>query len=133
MYYNLGPPYASTVLACIASALGVCPFLLLWKGSFIRSHSRVAKALAKEQREEEERREQEEAKKQRREQRRIVKEQQLAQFKQQQPQGERGEIIDVEKSALSRRDHQQQQQEEEQPIELGEKANEDIAKHMAST
>lgn len=54
MYHNLGAPYATTILACIAAALGTCPFVLLFFGPQIRAKSRVAKAMQKEEEELEE-------------------------------------------------------------------------------
>lgn len=51
MYHNLAPPIASTILACISLVLGTCPYVLFWKGDLIRSKSRVAKVLKKEEEE----------------------------------------------------------------------------------
>ncbi|CBQ72971.1 related to TPO1-Vacuolar polyamine-H+ antiporter [Sporisorium reilianum SRZ2] len=50
MYDTLTPKYASTLLACIAALLGVVPFALLKYGDRIRSHSRAAMALEREER-----------------------------------------------------------------------------------
>lgn len=49
MYNNLTPPIASTILGVISAALGVCPFLLYFFGPAIRKRSRVAQALAREE------------------------------------------------------------------------------------
>lgn len=54
MYHNLTPPIASTVLGAIAAVLGICPFLLMAYGAKIRSKSRVARALQREEEEIEE-------------------------------------------------------------------------------
>lgn len=51
MYGNLTPKYASTVLAAIACVLGIVPFILLKYGEQIRSRSRAAMALEREERE----------------------------------------------------------------------------------
>ena len=51
MYENLSPPIASTVLASLAAVLGVVPFILMKYGQTIRSYSRAAMALEREERE----------------------------------------------------------------------------------
>lgn len=56
MYYNLGSPAATSVLAGISAFLGLTPFILLAYGSKIRSMSRVYKALQREEEELEEQR-----------------------------------------------------------------------------
>lgn len=78
MYHNLTPPIATTVLACIALVLGSCPFVLMAFGARIRAHSRVAKALEKEEMEMEEKRREEHEKRLRRQRRQAEKDAILA-------------------------------------------------------
>ncbi|WVR09225.1 hypothetical protein IAU60_006289 [Kwoniella sp. DSM 27419] len=47
MYINLGYPQATTVVACIASALAVAPILLIFYGKTLRQRSKVTSALFK--------------------------------------------------------------------------------------
>lgn len=49
MYTNLGYPQASTLLAALASAFSILPFLLMAYGPRIRKRSRVAKQIALQQ------------------------------------------------------------------------------------
>ncbi|KAN0064882.1 hypothetical protein ACQY0O_001939 [Thecaphora frezii] len=51
MYYKLSPPIASTVLASLAAALGIVPFVLMRYGGRIRQHSKAAMALRQEEKE----------------------------------------------------------------------------------
>lgn len=73
MYDQLTPKYASTLLACIASVLGVVPFALLKYGDQIRKRSRAAMALEREEQEAAEFLAHEQEKQQRREARRAAR------------------------------------------------------------
>lgn len=46
MYEDLSPPIASTMLACIALGLAVCPFVFFFYGPRIRARSKVASSVA---------------------------------------------------------------------------------------
>ncbi|KZT53006.1 MFS general substrate transporter [Calocera cornea HHB12733] len=46
MYERLTPQWASTLIACLASLLGVIPFILFFWGAKIRERSRFAKKMA---------------------------------------------------------------------------------------
>lgn len=78
MYHNLGAPYATTILACIAAVLGTCPFVLLFFGPQLRARSRVAQAMQKEEEELEEQRRLEREKQERRKRRQEQKERMLS-------------------------------------------------------
>jgi hypothetical protein len=73
MYEKLTPKYASTLLAAIACVLGVVPFVLIKYGDRIRSHSRAALALQREEQEAAEWRQAEQGKQARREARRLAR------------------------------------------------------------
>lgn len=49
MYRNLTPPYASTVLGCIAAALGTAPFVLFFFGKSLRRRSPIYQRLRREE------------------------------------------------------------------------------------
>lgn len=112
MYHNLGAPYATTILACIAALLGCCPFILLIFGPSIRARSRIAKEMQKEEEEFQEVRRLEKEKEERRQRRQEQKEKMLngnvlPAFGQQQPpkhdlESQKDPAKDMEKVALAR-------------------------------
>jgi hypothetical protein len=48
VYRNLGPEWATTILACIATVMAVLPFIFYSYGSIIRGKSRYAQRLLRE-------------------------------------------------------------------------------------
>jgi MFS transporter, DHA1 family, multidrug resistance protein len=51
VYQNLGPQWASTILACIGTAMSVLPFVFYKFGPAIRDKSKYAKELINERKE----------------------------------------------------------------------------------